>query len=112
MKKILIQKLAKLAATKLLALLVTKVPFFAWGPAGVVASYVIEKILVKALELTFLGGMIGYIFLDTRRDLNVVEKLIKEINEHEGELSKVEIDSYNEKLAKAGRDLIRFGTIS
>lgn len=104
-------RIAKLIATRVLAWLASKAAFFAWGPANVIAGFFIEKLMVKAIELTFLGGMIAYIFIDTRKDLNAVEKIIKEINQKTDELTSEEMDAYDRRLAEAGRELIRYGTI-
>ena len=111
MKKILISRVAKLITKKLLAWLISKAPFMAWGPFSFLASWAIQHFAVKALELTFLGAMLLYINIDVSRDLNAVEKIIKDINDHEGDLTQEDMDVYDKKLAKAGRELIQFGTI-
>ena len=104
--------IAGLVAKKLLAWLVSKAAFLGWGPLGVIVGFFLEKIIDKALEITFLGAMIAYIVIDTNRDLNAVEKILKEVNEREGELTKDDMEDIDKRLAKAGRELIKFGTIS
>lgn len=111
MSEALKRQLAKLIATRLMTWLVSKAAFFAWGPANVLASFLIEKLMVKAIEETFLGGMIAYIFIDTRKDLNAVEKIIKEINQQTEGITPEQMDEYDKRLAEAGRDLIRYATI-
>lgn len=106
------QKIAKLIAKRLMKWFISRAAFFAIGPVNVIASFLLEKLMVKTIELTFLGGMLAYIFLDTRSDLNDVEKIIKEINAHTSDLTDEELAEYDRRLAKAGRDLIRYATIS
>ena len=106
------ERIARLITKRVMAWLISRAAFFAVGPVKVIVGFFIEKLMSKAIELTFLGGMIAYIFLDTRSDLNAVEKIIKEINQKTDELSEEEMDEYDKRLAKAGRDLIQYGTIS
>lgn len=104
--------IAKLVTKKLRAWLVSRVAFFSWGPVGFLTSFLLEKLFDKALEITFLGAMVAYIVIDTNRDLNAVEKILKEINEREGELTNDDMEEIDKRLADAGRELIKFGTIS
>ena len=74
-------------------------------------SWLVEKILRKAIELTYIGTMLAYIHVRSARQLNEVEKIIKEVSQSEEELTDEKIDEIDKRLAEAGRKLIKFGTI-
>lgn len=111
MRETLVGVLAGLVTKRLLNWLVSQWAFLGWGPVGFVVSFFIQKVIEQALKQTFLGAMIGYIFLEVRSDLNALEKVIKEIGEHEGEITDDTKKEFDKRLATAGRELIRFGTI-
>lgn len=111
MRKEFRNRLAKLVAKKLLSWLVARSAFFSFGPIGFIASFIVERVIDKALELTFLGAMVAYINLKAESDLNEIEKILRDISQSEDGLSQDDMESFDARLAKAGRNLIRFSTI-
>lgn len=111
MSEFLIKKLADLATKQLLSWLVSKVPFFAFGPVNWIAGVFIKWVAVKLLELTHYGLFLAYIRIDAELDASKVRGILKEIESHEGDLTNEQMQEYDKRLASAGRELIRFGTI-
>jgi len=103
----IIKNLARLATTRLLALLVSKASFFGLSFINPIAGFLISLVVTAALEKTFLGAMLLYIRIDTSRKLNAVEEIIKEIQDKGDDLNPDEIAEFDDKLDRAAGDLIR-----
>lgn len=111
MQDVLISHVAKLLTKRVLAWLVSKLPFLSFGPLNWIASFFLEKLVRKIMELTFLGATILYIRFSSARDLRAMRKILDELKDIE-EMTPEQEKDFDERLAKAGRDLIKFKTIS
>ncbi len=114
MKEEVISQITKLVTEKLLAWFISKIGWLSVGPIKLLAGFFISLVIKKALELTVLGAILGYITIDTKLDLKAVNDVLedrKKLKEENGSLTEDETKEFDDKLAENGIDLIRYGTI-
>jgi len=110
--EILKSHLVRLATAQFMSWLVSQMAWTAWGPITVFIQFFVRKVVVIVLEKTELGARLIAIHADAYVDSSKVQKIVGEINEKQKETaSDEELRELDEKLAKAGRELIRYGSI-
>lgn len=96
---------------RMVTFITSKISFLAWGPIGLITKILTQKFIEKLLELTVLGVKIAKVNVEANRDLKAVTLVLNDIRAHEGEMTDAERKEFDQKLAQAGRDLIRFDSI-
>lgn len=108
---VLKKKLIELGTKQITQWLFSRLPFLAWGPVGMIVSWVVTKVVIRIIEKTIIGAHVLYIYADTTFDRKAVEKIIKQINQLDKGVTDEERQRLDKDLAIASRELIRFGTL-
>lgn len=76
-------------------------------------KFIVEKVVVKLLDLGLLASMVAYIRFDVNKDVSDFKQIVNQIQEKlsKKKLSDEEHREFNEKLSNAALDLIRFNTL-
>ena len=108
LEHLILNNLAALAKRQLLGWLVAKLPFFALPIINPIFGFLIGKLVDVLFKKTYLGGMLIYIRIDLNSDLNAMEKILSDFRQLDGELTRQELEDWNEKIFQQGAELYNF----
>lgn len=98
----------KVVTKQLVAFLITKAAFIAWGPVGWFVSLVVSKILSLAINKTILGINLVFIDLSIGSDVKKLDKVRKKVNLITDKTTEKELDAIDKEIEDAFVDLIKF----
>lgn len=102
----------RFAVDQALKVIVSKISFLAFGPLKAIVSFLLTKVLRILIDHTILGILFVYIDIKNSVQVSKVTELQSKIREaRQRGASKRELDELDDKLAKQGVLLIKFGTI-
>jgi len=90
---------------QVMAALIAKLPFLAWGPFAYVAGVILEKIFSYALKNTILGINIAIVDWKINDDVKDIKKYLDDINKLPVE-DKDARDKIEQKLIESAKSLI------
>lgn len=110
--EVLKDHLVRLATEQFMEWLVKELSWAAWGPVNAFFRFFVSKVVVIVLEKTELGARLIAIHVDAYMDSKKVKDIVDEINETKKEPDNDQrLKELDDELAKAGRELIRYGSL-